>query len=735
MSKQDYLKAVTAKVFSTAEKKIIKTELETHIDEKADFFKDIGYDEQISEEKAVDTMGETDLLSVQFGELHNNFYNPIFDIILFIIWLGFLGGAYYLLKEYVFCDPGMSSLIIAGSCLSFALMSGVSALSLFRNKLLPIILSFFGICTTGIFNYFTLIELDRKMNSSFSEFINFVTKTTIPISTVHPNEEKVIAIVIALLIIAVVVFLFSLSYNIKIKCLKNKKYDNTLMHLFIKISCFLAVLGLSFCIFFSFKCYFDLNTIKSEYYDAYNYVIALSENCDTKEEIIDFVNSGEYKFTERKDTLGNLSGYYYTRNLVNIDIAFSDVKSKAEIYKKDKKEIDEAIKKLNESAEEHFGNNTALKATIDTYKNEWKKTLDNQAEGEYYEQSFCEIIFRPVISSFNNSYDLTSTSFLEIKNDDEIPFRLPENNNIAHLEKYDFYKKTGIPSKLDITYILSDIDTCEYVFEYIFGEGKYKHTEDFSGFKSNEATKAFYDNINKTIDIIKSDRSMSEKEVAKRTGAALELPEVSKEEYEESLNVLGSFFDSAKGYVLDAYDMKTKYILDDYYFVLQGKPYNQIYLYNKYHHLVHAEFLGDSPNTVNYTDIDGVQKKVCINGLFYDKLGYCYSSPDYVPYYTSDGKKYYYYCQIIKDDTHTVGDTKEYYITDRNNKFYQADNCFIDKNGYLCINTGNIKYDADDKKYKSSNQNEYTKAFETSWNENGKPILQSDKNKTTSSNY
>ena len=62
MNKKDYLGAVTAKVFDSDAKKSVTSELEVHIDEKTDFFKEIGYNEESSEEKAIEAMGETCLL-------------------------------------------------------------------------------------------------------------------------------------------------------------------------------------------------------------------------------------------------------------------------------------------------------------------------------------------------------------------------------------------------------------------------------------------------------------------------------------------------------------------------------------------------------------------------------------------------------------------------------------------------------------------------------------------------
>lgn len=739
MNKKDYLGAVTAKVFDSDAKKSVISELEVHIDEKTDFFREIGYDDEASEEKAIDAMGETEEVASQFGMLHNDFYNPAADIILFVIWIAMLGGGYYLLKEYIFCDIGMSSVILGASCLSFSLMAGYCALSLFKNKLLPVILSFFGIGATGVFNYFILLELDKKMGADLQGLIDFVLKTEIPSSTNYPDKNKVIAVISALLLFAVIRFVFSLAYNIKVKLLANNRFDNKLMHMFIRLSTLIAAVTLALSIFFGVKCYFDLNSIKNEYYDAYDYVIEMSEKCDTKEDIIAFVNNGEYPLEEDLDKDGNLEGYSYAHNLVWINIVFEDVSGKDEIKEEKKEAIDKSIAESEDlvksylSLSDDFTESAEYKNLMNEYKKAMSKSLKNAVEREYLSQTFCTIYLSPRLSCFENSYDKVSTSFLEIKGDDEYALRNPEISKMNTFEKYDYYKKIQ-PAKLDVNYYISDLAHCSYDFEYVLGSGKFKHIENYSAYKPNEKIISLYDEIDRVAEILSSEKKMSNSDIAKKTGAKVEMPEISREELEEQMSVLGSLFDSMKEFVLEQYDNSIKYRFDDWYFIVSGNSYQELYAYDNFDSLIRTKTIRNEPKIKNFEGDDG-QKKVRIDGVYYDKLGYGYSLADYAPYYTSDGKRYYYYCKTIKDETNTIGDIKEYYITDRKGEFYKADNAFIDESGYICFNVANLSYDEQSKTYKSSDGRKYTKAFETSWDENGNLIFTDDKYETTNSLY
>ncbi len=718
MNKSEYLKQVTSKVFDLKTKKMVTSELEVHIDERVDFFKEIGYDEQASDEKATDAMGEAEDVAVQLGELHNDFYNPIFDIIIFAVILGLLGGAYYILKKYAFCDTGMSSLTLSAVCISFAFMYGYCTLSSIKNKTVPIILSLFTIGAAAVFNYFALVELDKKMGSSMQALIDFIFKTDIPASTNYPNEQRVIIIVCALSFIAALTFIFSLIYHIRVNNLANKRIDNKIIHIFTRLSAVTALISIAFCILFGVKCLYDLNSIKDEYCRAYAYVCEMTEKCDTNDDIIKFVKKGEYPFEESTDANGNITGYKYSHNLVNIGITFEEIKTKAEIREEIKEEIINAADSTIELLKEIYGDSEemseAYQKAYDDNVALLMKDIDNNVEGNYLDQCICSISLTSDISYFEHSYDRLSTSFFELQGDEENEFRSCDINKLSGDEEFSFFKKF-IPSSFEAEYRVSDINHCAYTFTYIFGSDRYKHTEEYFASRYDEKTAELDSKIDKIIAILKDNPDADSEKTARLTGAKLEKPKYSREELEEQTSVLGSFFDDPKEMAFDMYESQAKYRLDDWYFLIYDKD---IYVFTQYGKPFKREALTDTPTKSRIDGGDG-QKRVKVDGMYYDKMGYCYKNAEHVPYYTSNGEKLYYYCHTVKDETHTVGDTKEYYITDRDNRFYKPDTCFIDKNGFLCVNMSNLKYDETSKKYKSPNGSEYTKAFETSWDKDG----------------
>lgn len=736
MNKNEYINRVCEKIFDLNTKKAVSAELLQHIDEKADFYAEIGYDSQVSEAKATEDMGDTDEICEQFGQLHNDFYNPVPDIILLAVMLAVFGAVYYLLKKFAFGDAGLTSAVLGSSCLSFALTYGYCFLAIKRNKLFPLIFSFVSIIATGVFNYFILIEADKLMGQSVKNLIDFIMKTEIRDPANYPNEEKITGVILALLLFAFLSAIFSVIYFIRVKKLVNTKTDNRIKNFFTRVCMVMFAFSAVCSILFGVKTYFDLNKIKQEYYDAYSYVLTLSEKCSTREEITDFIDKNNYDFVRITNYEGELTGYSYKHNLTQITVSFNDIESKEEIraeYAEDlenyKDEIREFLSEVYDSQEEidRFYNRY-----IDLYTEYFTDRLNNSVERDYYNQLFCTVTLEPVLKNFGNSLDSFSLSFIELKNGEEDILYQPDIADFSEKEKYNLYKNIA-PYRLNIDFSLSEIESCMYDYAFVTGEKNFKMTDDRLAVKVDEKTEEFYTQFNEAYEIISKNKEASNYEIAKLTGADIEEPEMSKEEFEDSVSFLGTRFDSLIDRALENYDLRTSYHFDNWYFILSGMPYEEFYVYDKYNNFITSKRLSDFPNMINFNGSDG-QKKVRINGGYYDKLGYFYPQPDNTPYYTADGKRYYFCTKTIKDETHTVGDTKEYYITDRKYTFYKPDNCYIDTDGYICFNnSGYIKYDKNSGTYKSADGSKYTKAFETSWDKDGNPILQNDNYETTES--
>ena len=112
-------------------------------------------------------------------------------------------------------------------------------------------------------------------------------------------------------------------------------------------------------------------------------------------------------------------------------------------------------------------------------------------------------------------------------------------------------------------------------------------------------------------------------------------------------------------------------------------------------------------------------RSLTIQGYHFDRYGKCYSSAEHVPFYTRDGRKYYFRSVKRSTGDPNIGDIKEKYYTDRKNSWYPESQCYVDEDGYIYFNTdGSLKYD--EKGYfKSPSGKRYIKATETSWYDDG----------------
>lgn len=735
MDKSDYINKATEKIFSLKAKRKVSIELEQHIDEKIDFFIEIGYENDAAQEKALEAMGEAEEVSKQLGELHNDFHNPFFDCVIMVVWLGILGGIYYLLDRFIFGDVGLSSILVAASCLSFALLYGHNLLSLLKNKLLPVIFSFFGAAATFIFNYYVFIQLDKGMAGSLSALLNFVVRTDIPSSSNYFDKKRIIAAIAVILVTAVMMSAFSLVYFIKVNSMNNSLFDKKARNFIRNFLVLITIIWFAFSVLFSVKSYFDLNSIKNEYYEAYDYVAELTEKCATKEEVIDYIKQGEYAFEEETDVEGNVIGYTYKKNIVYIDVAFAQLKSRDEIKAEYKEELKNSRAAYDEFIDEYLPeiyDVPEYEEVLAEFEKYYSEYADEYARREYSRQTYMSITLSPFIILFDNSYDKLSTSFLRVEDDELDMLHAPEVLKLNNVQKFDFYKKLT-PTRFKAIYYAREIDNCQYDFEFITDSGMFKHSENRTAIKKNDRLLQILDKMKEIAELIGDNNSMSSKEIAKLTGSILDMPEMTREEYEKKLSSLGSRFDREKQLMMDSYDMTVKFCYDDWYFVLIGRPYNKIIVFDEYQNSIEGKRLTSEPVILNYDAPDG-QEKVRINGGYYDKNGLFYPQPDYVPYYTENGEKYYYYCKTIEDKTHTVGNTKEYYLTNRKNSYYDEGICFIDSNGYLYIDVSNsLKYDNASMKYKSASGQEYTKAFATSWDSEGNAIMQDSENESTNS--
>ena len=191
MKKQDYISDATKKIYNYAECKAVSEELSDHIDTKTEFWQSIDYDAETAENKAVEAMGDASLVQDDFAEIHNDSYNPVFDIVTLLLHAGLLGGGFWLLKKYVFDDGGMMSTLLASAVLAFGLALADISLTLKRKKLVPTLFSLVRTGGAGVFLYYLFVEIGKLANSQIATVIKCAFSSHIPTYSNYYNKTHV----------------------------------------------------------------------------------------------------------------------------------------------------------------------------------------------------------------------------------------------------------------------------------------------------------------------------------------------------------------------------------------------------------------------------------------------------------------------------------------------------------------------------------------------------------------
>lgn len=718
MNKNDYIDKATEKIYDYSAKKAVKAELEEHIDEKTEYFNEIGYKGEEAEEKASLAMGDAEEVCEQFGAIHNDFHNPAADIIILACLFGLFGAIYYLLQRFAFGDGGMISLLFAASCLSFTAVYSAVCLALKRSRAISTVLSVILICGAGAFNWYVLSQADRHFGGQLNKLSAFMFKALIPSMGYYPNKKRIIVACCAVLSVAVISLAFAVIYQIKVNRLCNSRADNKIKNFLTSLCNGIAFFSFVLFVLLSAKCVMDLKSIKSEYCRVYDFVIETIDKSNTQEDIINCIKKSDIAFEETHDAKGNLIGYNYYHNLVYLDYSFEEPKSIEAV----RAEQEEQLNNLLEEYKEMYSERT-YQAAMKEYADLFDEILEANTNEAYYSQEYCSVYFSANTTLFNKSFDSVSTSFIEQKNGKENDVYSYESYIGKNGERYEYYKSI-IPSSFSAKYTLGEIESCKIQFKFVTGEGIYKKSEVVDACRLDESTRQFYREIDEALEIISQNSLKSRDEIASLTGSRLEKPSVSQEDYEKGINTLGSYFDEYKDTMRTLYDFQNKFCFDNWVFFLTGAPFESIYVYDSYSNLLLNKSIDNTPVYSKYLS-DDVNEKVSVNGGFFDKEGNFRFEPDSTAYYTPEGRKFYLSYKTVKDENGR--DEKEYYLSDRNGKYYPVERCYIDENGCLFYDlSGNIKYEEESEKYSSPNGTKYTKALQTSWDENGKMIFIND---------
>lgn len=701
MSKDDYIKGATSKIFNPTHKRAVQAELSDHILNAQGFNEEIGYEADAAENLAVEKMGDYEEVAESLGALHNDFYTPIGDIIAFVIWLAGLGGAYYLLNKYIFGDFGAMPITLAAVCLSCAVFFISAGIMLRRNRLPVIIGTFLCGGATAVFMFFCFKDIIEQIYNNINNLYELIVNSDIVTASVLPTNI-ITVIVTVFSSVAFLLTAISFIYYVKYHINSNTLFDNHIKRFFKGFSFIVSIAFIVFTVFFGYRFFTIQNDLYNEYKNAYQATLTMCRECHTFDELSDYISSGktgfiddEKLFVSKKDN-ELISEYYYTNNLFEFTVE-----------REFETEDDSDFKFLND-----YG------------------IVSSNLQADYEYQVVLSL--SKTQKSFKNGFDSLSLKKYKISENELDEIKLFDMENHTFDESLEFYLN-HMPTAL-IIYPPKNNDNCgKYNFTFTTGTGKYKYTDVIEIMDYPEYYKKIKDRQLEISEIIKNNPDSSFEEIAILTNTTLVEPNLTFEDYSMAVGVLGSFFDDYKQELLDEYYSLYEFkIADDLYFTLTAKPYEFVSFVSPDVTISLADLTFTSPEKLKYFSTIPLTervkysamnwepyKKIAVYGKgYFAKNGLVYDYDD-MPYFEKDGTRYRFY-SIEQDPSDIEGYTKKYYLVNEKSELYQADDCFINAEGYLFIDTYHtLKVQEDGLTYSDANGNTYTKALETSWDENG----------------
>ena len=246
---EDYLDSVIPQKISSKVEKEIRTEIESHIYDRVDFYMEIGYDEESAIKKAVEQMGEGEDVKVQFSNLYKD--SMLKAILLFLgicVWnvsavtaglgyMNFVDPVMYVLPNIVFLI-----LILVGNV--FLIVYTMKCIrQKLQKQLLGIVWAFVFVglgsfVTSGIF--FPVLNAGKLI-------IKYITNGAYPTEGAVSGSDLDITVINILLVILYTVFLFRAYDKMGFR---NKPYRLSLGQITAVLSvgclCFTAVYSLAY---------------------------------------------------------------------------------------------------------------------------------------------------------------------------------------------------------------------------------------------------------------------------------------------------------------------------------------------------------------------------------------------------------------------------------------------------------------------------------------------------------
>lgn len=682
MNIKDYLKDATSKIFDVKEKQKVEFELTDHILKQKAFNEEIGYDSERAEEMAVERMGEGSEIAEQLGTLHNDFYAPVGDIICTVIWLFLLGGAYYLLKEYIFDDIAAVPITLGAICISAAIYFTASTVMLKRNKWQAAICNFVGAAGTGAWIFLSINNVNKLVSGSFDNIKNLIFNHTLCKSVTESSKAIILISVAGFALCAVICILISVIYYIKHSTANNSLFDNHFKKFAGNFTIVAALACLIISGLFAYNYFNTKSILKKEYHDYYIQVLDIAKSCKTFDEVYEYIDKLDDEYDAYVDKKGVTQKIALAKNLADISIERQQEGSYGELVIS------------------NYGFVDSGSVQDDTFYNDYSIYFSLNYEPYYKDYDHPSV--KQLLTEEYILDEITRFSMEEHKPDESFDFLSDYAPRLLICKPT---KNDKYPGIFEWTYLMGDT----YKYQRQFHVNTYAQEYDEIINKQNEIA-----------DIIQENPEAAFDKIAELTGTELIPYPLSFEQYKDSLNMLGTFFDPIKDDILERYKQLSRFkVSDNLYFILGNTPYNAVSFISesdiKYTNIIFFDNGIFTPSEIKDTPF---KKMYSSNRLLFAKNGLSYGY-DTLPYFEKDGTRYTYYT-VNEDPGDNSGYIKHHFLINIKGEKYEDDVCYIDSEGYLYFDTRHIlKLQDDGLTYKDANGNKYTRAFETSWDKDG----------------
>ena len=685
MKKEEYIKKATGKIFVSSRKVRVTRELGDHITKRIEWFSDIGYDAQTSEEKAVEAMGDAELIADELGKIHNYFYNPLPDIAAVLIGAGALGGMYYLLQKYVFFDLGALALIFCALFIANAMLLASQLASIIRKRIAPSLFTLLGWGFTNAFYYLIFKQLNISFNASFGAFVDYLKSSAIPSSYDLASTAQVRNIFIIIAAASAFLSAVPLIYSVKRRLMITNRADNAVLRFSKKVAAILLIVSTAGALFFGVRFFTDRQNYYDNYMHGYETALAITEK-ETAEEAAAYIEKCDIPFDLKYDENGRLVSCSYYNKAYSLYVAFNDGE--------------------NEDYSQYSAQNPLF------------YDYDASNPDKLFNVSF-EVISIPFKRSFNS---ITGRMFC-IPYEDSDRLHAADRKDMPADEQLKLFK--SLPAEYLFTTVYANRAlTHEYKFTFVIGYGYAKREE---GFYINCGSH-LPDYMNKIDEITQAIMQLENKSdyeaVAAATGADYVLPDLTLEEYKRGSQYLGSYFYVVKDDVETMYAQEISFeVDDDLGFRLYGRPINRIRFSLDNH--VFYKRLTENGKYFNYNYADF--HRVSVEGWYYDRNGLAYADCLNAPLYTRSGDRYYYHSEIGEYDEEKKTNSVHCFANEKN--VYNIDDCYVDEEGYLVFlsQIGTLSSDGNGN-YTSPSGKKYYSPLITSWDSDGVLLFQNSDN-------